>query len=299
SPFRPRKLCRSTFVPLQDTVRVATQKGDTPPTVGDDGRRRIHGATRAAAGAAQTWHPLPVSSLIRNLFHRSRNGRFVTIHSGYVARNVGAGTTHSALPLLWRQHRTDVHITQLLLGDLGGCTHHQVLRVLIQREGDRLANVRLVREQHDDPVDAGGDAPVRRGTELQGLEHAPEFSFHGLLVVSGDPERLVHDFGRVITNGPRGELHTVADDVVLPGEDLQGILGLQRFHPALGHGERVVAELDRPLVRQFEHRKIHDPAEPVGFLREVPGTLAGLDPYRCHDAFVLLLVLTRAEEQTV
>src|SRR5699024_4930841 len=171
--LRPRSARENCAVPpsCHSRTRCGSRRRRVirPPTVGDDGRRRIRGAAHAAAGAARTWHPLHVSPLNRNLIRRFRNGRFVTIHSGYVARNVGAGTTHSALPLLWRQHRTDVHITQLLVGDLGGCAHHQVLRVLIQWEGDRLANVRLVREQHDDPVDAGGDASVRRGAELQGL----------------------------------------------------------------------------------------------------------------------------------
>ena len=54
--------------------------------------------------------------------------------------------------------------------------------------------------------------------------------------------------GPVVPDRARRQLHAVADDVVLPGEDIERVLRLQRFHLALGHGERVVGEVDLPGV---------------------------------------------------
>ena len=42
------------------------------------------------------------------------------------------------------------------------------LRLLVHREGDDLADVRLVGQQHDDAVDAGRDAAVRRRAVVEG-----------------------------------------------------------------------------------------------------------------------------------
>ncbi len=80
--------------------------------------------------------------------------------------------------------------------------------------------------------------------------------------VAGDLERLVHDVRAVVADRARAQLHAVADDVILPGEDVERVLGLQRLHPALRHREGVVAEVDLLLlVIIFEHREIDDPAE--------------------------------------
>ena len=49
----------------------------------------------------------------------------------------------------------DMHIVQLLLGNRGGCIHHQVLCVLVHGEGDDLADALLASQQHDDTVNAG------------------------------------------------------------------------------------------------------------------------------------------------
>ena len=68
--------------------------------------------------------------------------------------------------------------------------------------------------------------------------------------------------GRWLRIAPERQLHAVADDVILPGEDVERVLGLQRFHPALRHREGIVAEVDLLLlVIIFEHREVDDPAE--------------------------------------
>src|SRR6476619_5453227 len=50
--------------------------------------------------------------------------------------------------------------------------HHQILGVAVEREGDGLADVRLVREEHHDAVDTRGDTAVRRGAEAERAQHA-------------------------------------------------------------------------------------------------------------------------------
>ena len=83
----------------------------------------------------------------------------------------------------------------------------------------------------------------------------------------------------MVTHGTGGELHAVADEVVLVGGDAQRVnlaaLGLeQHLEAAGGHGERVVAELQlAALVADLVHREVDDPAELVALLVHV--TLAG------------------------
>jgi len=61
--------------------------------------------------------------------------------------------------------------------------------------------------------------------------------------VARDGERRFHDLRAVVTDGAGGEFEPVADQVVLVGQDLAGILGLQGFESALRDGERVVGEV--------------------------------------------------------
>src|SRR5258708_4410844 len=66
----------------------------------------------------------------------------------------------------------------------------------------------------------------------------------------------------MIADRTRRQLHPVADDVVLIGEDRQRVLRFERLQPALRHRKRVMAELDltRRLVA-LVHREVDDPAE--------------------------------------
>jgi hypothetical protein len=58
------------------------------------------------------------------------------------------------------------------------------------------------------------------------------------------------------------QLDAVADDIVLKTQDVERILALQRLEPALGHGERVVAEVEHAGLRvALVHREIDDPGE--------------------------------------
>ena len=147
--------------------------------------------------------------------------------------------------------------------------HHQVLGALVQREGDDLADVRLVGQQHDDAVDARGRAAMRRRAVAQRVEQAGEARLDLLTAVAGDLESLDHDLGQVVPDRPRRQLDAVAHDVVLEGLDLERVHRLERLEFALGHRERVVREIDALLVLvPLEHREIHDPQRLPAFRHE-------------------------------
>ena len=94
-----------------------------------------------------------------------------------------------------------------------------------------------------------------------GDQHAAKLFLNGFSRVAGDLECLVHYLRLVIPDRPGGQLDPIADDVILPAEDVQRILGLQSLQPALGHGATLeeiffhateecdVAELERAKDR--------------------------------------------------
>src|SRR5664279_4060530 len=66
-----------------------------------------------------------------------------------------------------RAAQADVQLAQLLLVDRTGRVGEEVLRALRLREGDHVAQRLCVDEQHDEAVEADGDAAVRRRAVLQ------------------------------------------------------------------------------------------------------------------------------------
>src|SRR3546814_3757588 len=125
-----------------------------------------------------------------------------------------------------------------------------------------LADVRLVGEQHHDAVDAGRRTAVRRRAELEGVYHAAEIRVDLGLRITGNLERLVHDVGAMVADRARRQFDAVADDVILPREDVERVPGFQRLQLALRHAERIVAEINlaRVLVG-LEHREVDDRSE--------------------------------------
>ena len=95
---------------------------------------------------------------------------------------------------------------------------------------DDLAQILFARQQHDDAVDARRNAAVRRRAILEGAIHAAEFLDQHFLAIARDLERLLHDLGAVVADRAGRQLHAVADDVVLIGENVERVLRLQRLH---------------------------------------------------------------------
>jgi hypothetical protein len=94
-------------------------------------------------------------------------------HFGQLIRKVANTRGEKPLLLLENIH-LQRQLPELLLRLLPGGVHHQVLGGLVHGEGDGLADVLLAGEEHDDAVEAGGDAAVGGRVELEGVDHAAE-----------------------------------------------------------------------------------------------------------------------------
>ena len=162
----------------------------------------------------------------------------------------------------------DVQLAKLLLRNLRRRAHQQILGALVHREQHHLAQVLLAAQQHDDAVDAGRDAAVRRRAERQRAQHAAELLLQHVLRIAGDGERLLHHVGAMVADRAGRQLDAVADDVVLDrlqAEDGVVVLRVERqelLRLHVRHRERVVGEVDLLLLlAPFVHREVDDPAE--------------------------------------
>ena len=117
----------------------------------------------------------------------------------------------------------NVQLVKLLLLDNGGSAHHDILRVLVHREGDDLADGILACEQHDHTVNARGDAGMGRRTVTERVVHCRELGLDIVLAEADHLEGLYHDLGIVVTNSARGQLDAVAYEIVLECGDRQRV----------------------------------------------------------------------------
>src|SRR5271166_1137478 len=196
-------------------------------------------------------------------------------------RQLGRG---HALRSFLRQGEADVQFAQLLRADRRRRAHHQILGPLVHREQHDFAKILLARQQHDDAVDARGDAAVRRRPALEGAVHAAEFLQKHFFAVARDLERLLHDVGAMVADRPRRQFDSVADDVVLERLDRQRVLVLERLEPALRHRERVVRKVDSFLLLvPLVHREVDDPAELQHVLVRDAEVIADADARRARE----------------
>ena len=106
-----------------------------------------------------------------------------------------------------------------------------------------------------------------RRAVLEGVIERGELLDDVLLAHAHEREGFEHDLGVVISHSARGKLDAVADDVVLIGEHFERILLFERLHPALRHGEGIVAEFElAALLADLIHGEVDDPAEAVNVL---------------------------------
>ena len=195
-----------------------------------------------------------------------------------------------------RQVQLDAEFAQLLFRDLAGRAEEQVLAVLVEREGDDLADVRGVGQEHEDAVESGGDAAVRGRAEAEGVQQAAELLLDVRLGVAAELKGLVHDLRPVVADGAAGEFDAVADQIVLVGADLVGLGVQERVHAALAHGEGVVREVPALLfVAPLVHGEVDDPAELVALLLLEPEQFAEADADFAGDFVGDLLGVGREE----
>ncbi len=108
---------------------------------------------------------------------------------------------------------------------------------------------------------------MRRCAELERIVEAAELLFDHFPRIARDFERLLHDVDAVVADGSGGKLDAVAHHVVLVRFDFQRRLRVQRFKPALRHGERVVREDNLAgLGILLVEREVHNPAEAVAIV---------------------------------
>lgn len=131
--------------------------------------------------------------------------------------------------------QTDVQVFELFWRCLARGVHHGVFVLAVHDEGVDFAQVRLVRQNHYEAVDAEGAAAVRGGAEAEGVQHSGEFMLQNFLRIARNSEGFFHDVGAVVPDRAGGNFEPVADAVVLVREDVCGVGFFQRFQPALRH----------------------------------------------------------------
>ena len=154
----------------------------------------------------------------------------------------------------------------MLVGDGGGGVDHEVDGAGGFGKGDDLAEAGGAGEDHDDAIEAEGDAAVGWGAVLEGVEEEAEALLRFLVRHAERAEDFGLDVFAVDTDGAGAEFGAVEDDVV--GERADGALvvdeatggdvvlvgrgeGMVRGLPGLGflvplvHGEESVTQRKR------------------------------------------------------
>src|SRR5215211_7384753 len=193
----------------------------------------------------------------------------------------------------------DVQLLELLFGDGTGGFHHLVAGGLRLREGHNLADVRLVRKEHDQAVDPWCDTTVRRRAVAEGGEDGSEPPLGLLGPDTDDIEDLLLQVGTVYPHAPRSELGAVGDQVVELADDFEGV-GVEQGNVFLARqGEHVVHRLDAPIVLvPFEEREVRHPAHAEHFGVGEPEAVSEVEP-QAAEALEYDGVLVRDEEHPV
>ncbi len=113
----------------------------------------------------------------------------------------------------------EVEFAELEVADGGGGVDHEVDGLGGLGEGDDFAEGGCAGEDHDDAVEAEGDAAVGRGAVLEGVEEEAEAGLGFLVRHAEGAEDLGLDILAMDTDGAGAELGAVEDDVVGEGAD--------------------------------------------------------------------------------
>ncbi len=81
----------------------------------------------------------------------------------------------------------------------------------------------ISRQQHDHPVNAGGNARVGGRAIAERVVHGGEFGLHVVLAQTHQLKRLDHDLRVVVAHRAGGELHAVAHQIVLVCGDAERV----------------------------------------------------------------------------
>src|SRR5437762_2735749 len=139
-----------------------------------------------------------------------------------------------------------MEVVELALGDGGGRIKHQIPEALILREGDHLADVLFVRVEHDQAVDAGGDAAMGWRAVLEGAQETAELRLQLLLLHVEQAEDALLQLAPGDADAAAAEFKTVRDKIVLLRPDLARVAVHQRDVLLEWHHEGVVDGVPAP-----------------------------------------------------
>ncbi len=127
---------------------------------------------------------------------------------------------------LLRQSDADIRLANLFIVDRRRCAAHEVGAALGFGEGDDVADVGDAAEDHDEAVEADGDAAVGRSAVLEGIQEEAELGFLGGFVDAQEGEDFLLDVDAVDTDGAAADFGAVDDDVVGLAQDRFDDLGV-------------------------------------------------------------------------
>src|SRR5579883_337713 len=166
-----------------------------------------------------------------------------------------------AVLFLFARSHLQMEFFQLFFVDGRGRVHEQVNGGLRLGEGDDFANILLVGQQHDQAVDAQGNAAVWGRAVLEGFEHVTELLPDLLIAHVHKREDFALEFGDVDTHAATANFVAVADNVILLRANIQRV-SIEPLDMGLVHaGEGVVfGFVPLLLLVEMQQRKVDDPA---------------------------------------
>ena len=111
-------------------------------------------------------------------------------------------------------HDLDAQFLDLLFRNGRGSSQEQIFALLILREGDHFADIRLLGIQHGHAVETPGDASVGRGAKFKRAKHVAETPLGILIRDLEDIEDTFLEIAFVDTHGATADFVSVEDDVV-------------------------------------------------------------------------------------
>ena len=159
-----------------------------------------------------------------------------------------------------------MEFAELLEVGFGGRLGHHFNATVVFRKCDDIADAVLAGDQHDESVEAEGDAAVRWSAEFEGLEDMAEEELLLFFVHAEHAKHLGLEVGLVDSQAAAADFHAVENDIVSHSTDFSVFARFEEGHVIrAGTSEWMVNGI--PLLFLFtpaEEREIDDPEEIEG-----------------------------------
>ena len=172
----------------------------------------------------------------------------------------------------------DVKLAELL--EISFCRRlgHHFYTTVVFRKGDDVADAIFAGDEHDEAVEAKGNAPVRRRAEFEGLQDVAKEELLFLLIDAKNAEHLGLKIGLMNSKATAADLDAVEHDIVGHSTDFPVFSRIEESSVIrAGTGEGVVDGI--PFLFLFipgKEREINDPEEIQG-----RGAFEGVEHF-CH-----------------